>query len=295
MRRIRLLSIVIFALAVIAFGITKWNSWINRDSTGPVIVMEQESVTVSVLDDEAAILSGVKAMDGKDGDVTDSLIVENMSNFIEKGRRTVTIAAFDSDSHVTKETIEVIYSDYRSPKFTLSGPLKFPENTENILTVMGAEDVLDGSLTANIKISTDYNIQVDSEGEYPVVFTVANSAGDVSELPATVQIYDNADENQRPQIELSEYIVYTKVGNMIDPWDYVKQIKIGTVEYVRGDDGALHNQTPSANSDRTTIIPEEVSMTSEVDYQTPGVYEVLYQAEAENRQPGSVRLIVVVE
>lgn len=295
MRRIRHLSIVIFLLAVVAFGFTKWNIWTNRDSTGPEIVMDSQSVTVSVADGDAAILSGVTATDKKDGDVTASLIVETKSNFIEEGRRTVTIAAFDSDNHVTKVTREVIYSDYRGTHFTLSEPLKFPKNVDNILTNLGAEDVLDGSLTAKIKISTEYNVQVDNEGEYPIVFSVSNSAGDVAELPVTVQIYDTADENQRPKIELSEYIVYTKVGQAIDPYSYVKQIKVGTVEYVRGEDGVLRSQAASNSYDQTEITAAEVMITSDVNYETPGVYEILYQYAAENREPGNVKLIVVVE
>lgn len=295
MRRIRALSIVIFIIAIVTFGIIKWQSWVNSDATGPTIIMEQDTVTVSVADGNEAILSGVTAMDVKDGDVTDSLIVETLSNFIEKGRRTVTIAAFDDDHHVTKVTREVIYSDYRSPKFTLSAPLKFPRNTDNILTHLGAEDVLDGSLTSNIKISTDYNVKVDTAGEYSMIFTVANSAGDVSELPVTVQIYDTVDENQKPQISLSEYIVYTKVGQAIDSWSYVNQIKIGTVEYVRGDDGVLRSEITDGYGVQEAITAEDVIITNPTDFNTPGVYEIMYEIEAENREPGYVRLIVVVE
>ena len=295
MRRIRALSIVIFIIAIVTFGINKWQAWSNSDATGPVIIMEQDSVTVSVEDGDEAILSGVSAMDVKDGDVTDSLIVETMSNFIEKGRRTVTIAAFDDDHHVTKVSREVIYSDYRSPKFTLSAPLKFPRNTDGILTYLGAEDVLDGSLTSNIKISTDYNVQVDTAGEYNVIFTVANSAGDVSELPVTVQVYDASDENQRPQISLSEYIVYTKVGQAIEPWSYVKQIRIGTIEYVRGEDGVLRSEVTDPRGNQETITSEDVTITNPADFNTPGVYEIMYQYEVENREPGYVRLVVVVE
>lgn len=295
MRRIRALSIVIFIIAIVTFCINKWQAWSNSDATGPVIIMEQDSVTVSVADGDEAILSGVTAMDVKDGDVTDSLIVETLSNFIEKGRRTVTIAAFDDDHHVTKVTREVIYSDYGSPKFTLSAPLRFPRNTDGILTYLGAEDVLDGSLTSNIKISTDYNVQVDTAGEYSVIFTVANSAGDVAELPVTVQIYDASDENQRPQISLSEYIVYTKLGQAIDPWGYVNQIRVGTVEYVRGEDGVLRSEVTDSNGDQGAISAEDVIITNPTDFNTPGVYEILYQYEVENREPGYVRLIVVVE
>lgn len=295
MRRIRAICIVIFVIAVVIYGLNEWNMWRNSDATGPAINMEQKSITVSVADGDEAVLSGVTAIDEKDGDVSESLIVENYSNFIEKGRRNVTIAAFDKDNHVTKDTRELVYNDYRSPRFTLTEPLKFPRNTANILTYMGAEDVLDGTLTSNIKISTDYSVQVDTAGEYEVIFSVANSAGDVSELPVTVQIFDTTEENQKPQIILNEYIVYTKKGQPIDAWSYVNQVRIGGVEYKKGGDGILRNAVNSQTEEQKTIAAQDMVITNPVDYNTPGVYEILYQLQQENRDAGQVRLIVVVE
>ncbi|MFQ7768823.1 MAG: hypothetical protein ACLRIL_11475 [Fusicatenibacter saccharivorans] len=54
------------------------------------------------------LLSGVTAYDAKDGDVTDSLAVEHISNFIEKGRRKISIVAFDSDNNVTHAEREMV-------------------------------------------------------------------------------------------------------------------------------------------------------------------------------------------
>ena len=35
-------------------------------------------------------------------------------------------------------------------------------------------------------------------------------------LPVTVEIYDPSKEAQKPQFELSEYLVYTSVGKAVD-------------------------------------------------------------------------------
>ena len=288
MKKVRMLSIVIFVAAVITYGLHNLNEWKNRDFGSPVIKVDGNSVTVSCTAGEEAMLEGVTAEDKKDGDVSDTLMIETMSNFIEKGRRNITIAAFDSDNHVTKVTREVVYNDYHSPRFTLSEPLRFPKNTTTILSGMGVEDVLDGTLTSNIKTSGDYYVEVDTPGEYSMVFTVTNSAGDVSELPATVEIYDPAEEALKPQIMLSEYIVYTSVGTSINPWDYVEQITIGTSEYIRGGDNAL------TNAEYYHIYESEVTISNEVDYSVPGVYEITYRYKTQDREPGSVRLIVVV-
>lgn len=294
MKRIRLLSIAIFVITVVMFGLYKFNNWRSQDYAAPVIKMNEETITVSSSATEEQLLAGIAAEDRKDGDVTDSLIVESMSNFIEKGRRNITIAAFDSDNHVTKMTREVIYSDYTSPQFTLNHALRFPKNTNTILEGLGVMDVLDGNLTSNIKMSSDYYLAVDEVGEYPMVFSVVNSAGDVEELPVTVEIYDTAEESRRPQITLSEYIVYTHVGNPINPWDYVKIITWKGIEFVRGEDGILRDADPEENQEWTSVKEKEVDILQDVDYTKPGVYEITYQIEIEENEPGTVRLIVVV-
>ena len=292
MKRIRIFSIGFFILSVAVFGIYKVRTVKNQDLVGPVIKMNEGTITVPVDAAEEELLAGITAEDNKDGDVTDSLIVESMSNFIEKGRRNITVAAVDSDNHVTKVSREVVYSDYHSPRFSLEKPLKFLLNDTNILEGLRADDVLDGNLTANIKISGDYYIQADTEGDYPMVFSVANSAGDVAELPVTVQMYRAAGE---PEILLSEYLVYTDIGKALEPWDYVEQITMGGIEYQRGEDGVLYGPEPEAEGEeRASISREEVKITQDIDYKVPGVSEITYEISEEDKEPGKVRLIVVV-
>ncbi|MGN0417664.1 immunoglobulin-like domain-containing protein [Anaerostipes faecalis] len=293
MRRIRILSVLLFAGALTASVIYGVIDRRNSDSTGPQITMDEESVTVSCEAEEEELLQGIYAEDRRDGDVSESLIVESMSNFIEKGRRTISIAAFDSDSHVTKATREIIYSDYQSPRFSLSGPLKFSTGEESILKVVGASDLLDGDLTGNIKISSENYIQTDTPGEYQVTFSVTNSAGDVAQLPVTVQIFNAADESQKPEIILSQYLIYVEQGQQVDPWDYVQKIIIRGKEYEKDEDGILRNSDTMDNQEKTIITRDDVRVTGSVDEDTPGTYEILYRMADGSEEPGSVRLVVV--
>lgn len=291
MRRIRVLSIAIFLIAVAVCGIYNISHIRNQDLLGPKITMAEKSITVSTEATDEELLAGITAEDKKDGDVTDSLIIESKSNFIEEGRRMITVAAFDSDNHVTKASREVIYNDYDSPRFSLAEPLKFPLNVDNILEGVSVTDVLDGDLTANIKISGDSFVQVDQEGDYPMVFSVSNSAGDVEELPVTVQI---CQPGKGPEILLSQYLIYTGVGAAVNPWDYVEQISMSGKTYVRGGDGILHAGGSGNNQAGSAISESGVRITNNVNYDVPGTYEITYQITEGNGYTGTVRLIVVV-
>ena len=89
----------------------------------PEIVFSDDVLAVSTGADDAALLAGVTATDAEDGDVTDSLVIQGRSGLSADGTVQVTYAAFDSDRHVTKATRTVRYTDYHSPRFTLSQPL----------------------------------------------------------------------------------------------------------------------------------------------------------------------------
>ena len=66
----------------------------------------------------------------------------------------VTYAAFDSDRHVTKATRTVRYTDYHSPRFTLSQPLICRTNGSRALSLfVGAADSIDGDLSDRVKIA----------------------------------------------------------------------------------------------------------------------------------------------
>ena len=146
-------------------------------------------------------------------------------------------------------------------------------------------------------MSSEYYVQADKAGEYPMMYQAANSAGDVQKLPVTVEIYDPAKESQRPQIELSQYLIYTSAGTVINPWDYVQQITMGGIKYIRDEDGVLRDPKPSQNQQRTSITSEEVQINNEADFNKAGVYEITYQMTDDSGKEsvtGQVRLIVVV-
>lgn len=297
MKRLRVVSIVLFLLAAAGCMIYQIKKLQNEDKLGPLITMDKKILEVSVEDGEEKLMYGVAAADTKDGDVSSSLVIENLSKFLEKGRRLVTYAAFDSSHHVSKATREIVYTDYHEPQFYLEQPLRFPMGTTNLTEFMTVMDCLDGELTDKIKISPEKQITVDKSGEYPLKFQVANSAGDVVYLPVTVELYDNATYNDTPQISLSDYLVYTEKGKRINPKDYLKEVTVRGQEYqvTDGDETYAQEKLDITEIEQHTVHSKRINIMDNVDYSEPGTYEIIYSMISTSGNQGKVRLIVVVQ
>lgn len=273
--------LLILSAALSVFALIKTSSL--KDNNGPKIMMVEDTVTVDIDCTDEELLNGISALDEKDGDVADTLVVQDMSNFIEKGRRQVTVAAFDSDNNVTKATREVIYRDYTSPRFSLEEPLRFELDASYIPTsIFTVQDCLDGDLSGEVLITSDSSFSTGIAGEYAVTFQVSNSAGDVVELPLTVEYYDVSEDNTAPKVVLSDYLIYIKSGDQIDPMDYVSGIVEG---------GASWEMDDSSNP----YSSEDIEVTNPVDSSVPGVYEISYKVLTEETYQPKIRLIVIVE
>ena len=250
--------------------------------------MDRDSIKISVRDDASAILNGVAASDSKDGDVSDTLVVESLSNFIEKGRRQAVIAAFDQDNHVTKVTRDIIYTDYHSPHFSLKEPLRFSiTGHESIIENLTAYDVLDGDITDRITIrkNDDDMIYTDlNPGNYPYMLSVVNSAGDCVQLPVTVELYTPSQDNQCPKVVLSDYLIYIKTGTKLQPSNYIDSILFSGRTWPVDD--------PPEDA---PYIAEDIHIFNNVDTDVPGTYEILYTMENETQDQSRIPLIVVVE
>ena len=147
---------VVFVIAATSFGYFKYEQINSKDNQAPAITMDTDSIQVSCQAEDGELLKGIKATDSKDGDVTGSLIVESVSNFMENHTRNMTVVAFDSDNHATKAARKITYTDYVSPTFSLTEPLRFAMNTQDIMGTLTCSDVLDGDITGKIKMSSEY-------------------------------------------------------------------------------------------------------------------------------------------
>lgn len=255
----------------------------DTDNEAPVISIDDEVISVSVSDPESCLLQGITVWDNRDGDITDSLIIESIYGITEDGCATVTFAAVDHSGNVTKTERVVHYTDYTSPVFTLSEPLVFEFGSYfDVLDCVGAYDIFDGDISRRIKPTMlSSGTSVAEEGNHEVQFRVTNSMGDTSQLVLPVEVYPVGAYNA--QVVLTDYLVYLPAGTDFEATRYLLQLQ------TQGDIFDLREGISDSY---------ELNISGEVDTGTPGVYPVAYTVSHWHNgiiYTGYTKLLVVVE
>ncbi len=260
-----ILALVLLVVSICAVATYRQIEKNYSDNVPPTVVCETDTITVSVTTPVEEYLNGITATDKVSGDVTGTIVIENISNFISENERIVTVAAIDASMNVGRTERKVIYTDYKEPTFNLSAPLSYVLGTRiDILANISADSVLDGDLTQKIRYGLDSLIDNLAAGEYPIEFRVTDSCGKTSYLNTYIEIYDSSYSGI--DVSLSKYLVYVK-----------KDAKFDASKYYKG-----------------STIEGELTIVSDVNTKEPGTYHVDYYVNGINAA-GKSRLVVVVE
>lgn len=253
-----------------------------HDTVPPIIHIEKGTMEIFIADPESVLFHGISAIDNIDGDVSNTLLIENITLSNEQGLATVSYAAFDSSGNVTKAKREVRYVDYVGPRMDLKQALIFTENfTQDVLGLMTAHDFKDGDISHWVRATALDGDNLNTLGVHRVQFRVSNSLGDTAILELPVEVLSPG--QIQGQLELRDYIAYLKKGEPFDAMDY-------PLSYTLGDQTLEFKQK----------LPDNFQLHIEhhVDPQTPGLYEVLYTlvyTENGYSYTGYSKLFVVVE
>lgn len=289
MKKNNWIFVLLILICLAGFYAYRTMAWLRADTKAPEIKISEEALEVSVNEPKSALLQGVTAGDKADGDVTGSLVVENISLLDSDGRISVSYAAFDAAGNVAKDTREAKYTDYRSPIFALDNPMLYTVGVNfDILDTITATDVLDGDIQHRIRASSVDQTSIATVGVHDVEFTVTNSLGDTVSMVFPVEVI--AANQYDATLTLSEYLIYLPVGADFVPQKYL-------------DSFTFRNETTNlANG-----LPANYYLLADntVDTKVPGVYTVDYKviytirneanAELNQEYTGYSKLIVVVE
>lgn len=244
----------------------------ERQSSGdaPTISAPQEVLEVSVKDDDEKLLEGLSAADEEDGDLSDSIFIESMSEFDNDNCRTVTYAVFDSDDNLSRATRRIRYSDYSAPRITLNQALCISYNNYNVQLqdYVGATSSVDGDISAKVSVNSEAQ---DGNNNY-ATFSVTDSCGTTSSLRLKIdQLWDEPSLT----ITLSDYLIYVDKGTEIDAEDYIESVSDRGIE-----DGDLI---------------DDISIQDNYNADEEGTYEFIYRIERTSGEYGITKLVVVVQ
>lgn len=272
-RLLRRLTLALFVVVLIAFIVFSVIDAVKTDNTMPTIEIATDVIEMSVKDKREKLLEGVTAYDGKDGDITNKVLIESVSKFIEPGLCTVTYAVADSDKHVVKQTRTLRYTDYTKPEFYMKRALVYGvDEALDIRAAVGARDCIDGDISERVAIVTTDYIR-NTAGVFTVALQVSNSMGDTIYLDVTVHVEGN--ETMAPQIQLKKSLIYVKKGETPVFEDYLGDVTVNGV----------------------LMKKEDIKLLISTNYNADdaGTYNVHYYISTKDGYEGHSILTVVVE
>ncbi len=270
MKILRLCVSLLFIIVLVTFIIFQFYQ-LRVDKTIPQITVEGERIEVSLDSTNEDLLIGVSAYDEKDGDITDKVIVESISRFIEPGVSVVRYAVCDSDNHAAYATRTIIYSNYKPPRFSLSDSLVFSISQNiNIRNILGAVDSIDGDISHKVIITAnEYSANI--PGVYYISAKVTNSKGDL--ITHQFPVYVEERSLSAPKIELGQYISYISVGDSFD----------------------IEGNVLSAVGAGGEDLKGTVDIDTNLDTSKPGMYEIHYRVSDGAERIGHEIAIIIVE
>ena len=259
------LSVIIVAIFTIT-DLSRKNQPVIKCDSGEIL-----EVPTKISDQE--LLEYVTAFDEEDGDLTENIIVERQNYFLEKGLTTVNFAVCDSDNNTVKLKKKIKFSDYNSPQIKLLDDLLISTSeTIDFKNVASAVDKYDGDISGKIKIiSPNYNNL--KPGEYDINFKVTNSFSDTCDI--TVKAIVTDEDYSAASIKLSDYLIYTKIGETVNFRDYIKGV-VGA---------------NSQNYSVSQIVIDD----SEFDPEKAGTYNVFFSIKSGSNTVTKTRMTVVVD
>ena len=272
MQFLRIFVSILAALSVIVMTIFTISDLSKKNP--PVIKCDSDEILeVPTKISDKELLEYVTAFDAEDGDLTENIIVERQNYFLEKGLTTVNFAVCDSDNNTVKLKKKIKFSDYNSPQIKLLDDLLISTSeTIDFKNVASAVDKYDGDISGKIKIiSPNYNNL--KPGEYDINFKVTNSFSDTCDI--TVKAIVTDEDYSAASIKLSDYLIYTKIGETVNFRDYIK----GVV----GADGQNYS------------VSQIVIDDSEFDPEKAGTYNVFFSIKSGSNTVTKTRMTVVVD
>lgn len=277
MKKTKIFFGVIVIIIIIGYKYFKYIQENNLDKQPPTINYSDNLIT-TVNASDADLLAGVSAFDDVDGDVSDSLIIENISKISDDHKVSITYAAYDKSNNVAKMTRIVEYQDYQLPHFKLDKPLIFTSlKNNNLLEAISAYDVRGNNISNKIRMQYQQNpYEIETTNvSYPIIFTVTDDLGGTKNITLNVDLIENNKEYNNVEVKLKDYLIYVEKGATLNLANYLDKIVY--------------------QDEEQKINYKNLEISNNFDLMTEGVYDVYFTYTLKDNLSGYSKLVIVVE
>lgn len=260
------ITIVMVILCIGLAGIFVWNR-VSSDRKAPEIKVGSEKLVYKEGMEDAELLKGVSAKDDKDGDVSDSLVVESIFQSKDGKSVTVVYAAKDENNNVGKA------------KRTLSceGAEDAEDNSDNQeADGQEGEEKKDDAEPASTEPNEGEGSEGDGNSEEKPEGEGDQQESDPTAIPADQKAEIDALQPQQPKFYLKEYQTTITVGGSLNKLSFMKDIVDDT--------------------DGIDVLSRRIQIEDNLNTQVPGTYEVKYYVvDTQGNQSNVARLTVIVQ
>lgn len=234
---------------------------INRDKTGPeIVVSEDRKIVYETEDDKAALLEGVTAVDEKDGDVSKSLRVESVQKN-EDGSLEVTYSAVDHSNNATKLTCKVETVD--QPEQETEDE---QEPQEEIVKAPEEENQEEAGESEQQEQQPEGENQQSEENQQQSEETPEDDNSDTEAAIAALP-------EGSPQLRLSTHHVDLQVGSSFQYMDYIESM--------------------TDDKDDTSALSRKIYLQGEVNTAQVGDYTISYYVTDSDQHQSNVETLTV--
>ena len=270
---------IIFGLIVLALLVAgNGMLYVKQDRKCPEITFPSEEVTYEAGTDQTVLMDGVVALDGKDGDVTETLRVAEVLPSDDNQTAMVVYFAKDRSNNVVRRTRKVNYiADAKSAdeaeatkKKDEAGKdekdKKSEEQTASSTSEQGEEQV---SSSSTEQLTSTSGSSVTDGMDEDVKEAHKEGAKDNDEA---IKLLDN----NAPRLYLKQYAVQMGLGQDFDPLHYI---------------GTLKDEKDSESE-----LAKRVTVKGQVNNQETGVYRLeIYVVDVDGNQSNTATLAVFVK
>jgi hypothetical protein len=215
MKKYIIFGLIVLSLLVAGNGMI----YVKRDTKGPEITFPTDEVTYEAGTDQSILMDGVVVLDGKDGDVTDTLRVIDVLPSEDGKTAMIVYVAKDKSNNVVRKTREVNYlGNAKSSDVAEMTDVSDSEEEKNKSKEKKEETVKEEPETGTEQVSTSSQSAGLSSADPEV--REANEQWQKANDEGIAQLDNNA-----PRIYLKQYAAQIAIGEEFDPLLYVAALK----------------------------------------------------------------------